>query len=99
MAFPANPYQPAPHGGYKEESPKPFSYQYGVADQYSGTNFQKNENQNDYGVVEGSYTVLLPDGRKQIVSYHADHEGGFIADVKYEGQAQYPEAPKGGYHN
>merc|ERR1711997_603616 len=50
-----------------------------------------------YGVVAGEYRVALPDGRTQIVTYKADHEGGFIADVKYEGVAQYPPAPKGGY--
>merc|ERR1711997_968730 len=50
-----------------------------------------------YGVVGGSYTVALPDGRTQIVTYTADHEGGFIADVKYEGVAQYPPEPKEGY--
>ena len=38
----------------------------------------------------------LPDGRVQIVTYHADHEHGFIADVKYEGVAHeepYHAAP------
>ncbi len=53
--------------------------------------------QDDYGNVQGEYRVALPDGRTQIVTYHADNEGGFIADVKYEGVPQYPPAPKGGY--
>ena len=35
--------------------------------------------------------VNLPDGRVQIVTYTADHTNGFIADVKYEGTAAYPE--------
>ena len=39
----------------------------------------------------GEYRVELPDGRVQIVTYHADHEHGFIADVKYEGVAHVEE--------
>ena len=34
--------------------------------------------------------VNLPDGRVQTVTNTADHYGGFVADVKYEGEAQYP---------
>ena len=41
-------------------------------------------------MTTGSYRVELPDGRTQIVSYRAD-ENGYTADVKYEGEAQYPE--------
>merc|ERR1712002_606884 len=90
------PYKPAP---YKEEKlpPQPFAYEYGVQDEYTGAAFQKAETQNDYGVVEGSYKVSLPDGRIQTVTYHADHEGGFVADVTYEGTPVYPDPPKGGY--
>ena len=44
--------------------------------------------------VTGEYRVELPDGRVQIVSYHADHENGFIADVRYEGEAH----PEPAYH-
>jgi hypothetical protein len=43
--------------------------------------------------------VNLPDGRIQTVSYHADEYGGFVADVRYEGQAVYPPEPKEGYGN
>ena len=32
--------------------------------------------------LAGEYRVELPDGRTQIVTYHADHENGFVADVK-----------------
>ena len=42
----------------------------------------------------GSYTVNLPDGRTQIVTYKADHYGGFVADVKYEGNVQIKDINK-----
>merc|ERR1719297_326217 len=94
---PAPPkYAPAP---YKEEKlpPQPFAYEYGVEDEYSGSAFQKTETQNANGEVEGSYQVALPDGRLQTVTYRADHNGGFVADVTYEGTPVYPDPPKGGY--
>jgi hypothetical protein len=31
------------------------------------------------------------------VTYKADNNGGFVADVKYEGEAVYPPEPKEGY--
>merc|ERR550539_706726 len=87
---PPAPYHPAP-APYHEEKlpPQPFAYEYGGADEY-GRHFAKTESQEEYGVVQGEYRVELPDGRVQIVSYHADHENGFIADVRYEGEA-HPE--------
>merc|ERR1712021_242905 len=77
--------------------PQPFAYQYGVKDDYSGASFDKSESQSADGTVAGEYRVALPDGRTQIVTYKADHYGGFVADVKYEGTAVYPPAPPGGY--
>merc|ERR1719242_676836 len=84
------PYHPAP---YKEEKlpPQPFAYQYGVKDDYSGASYQKSETQDASGNLAGSYRVNLPDGRVQIVTYTADHHNGFVADVKYEGEAKYPD--------
>merc|ERR1739844_617260 len=87
------PYKPAPHP-VEKLPPQPYQYEYGVADQYTGTNFQSVESQNAEGTVVGSYRVNLPDGRVQTVTYTADHHGGFVADVQYEGVAQYPPEPE-----
>ena len=87
---------------YKEE-PAPYKYEYGVHDDYTGTTFNAGEASDDYGNVDGSYSVALPDGRTQHVTYHADHYGGYVADVTYEGEAHYAEvapyhAPAPAYH-
>ncbi|KAF2368102.1 Insect cuticle protein [Trinorchestia longiramus] len=75
---------------YKEEPPKPYAFDYGVRDDYSGANYGHSETSNGNS-VEGSYQVALPDGRIQIVKYIADHQNGFQAQVEYEGEARYPE--------
>merc|ERR1711962_210156 len=87
-SLPATPYAPQPY----DEAPEPFTYEYGVADDYSGANFRKTESQDDYGNVAGSYTIALPDGRIQTTSYHADNDLGFVAEVSYEGTPSYPAA-------
>ncbi|XP_042888937.1 cuticle protein 19-like [Penaeus japonicus] len=68
----------------------PFDFAYGVVDHYTGNDYSHNSN-SDGNVVNGEYRVLLPDGRTQIVTYTADHEHGYVAQVTYEGEAQYPE--------
>ncbi|CAB4063412.1 unnamed protein product [Lepeophtheirus salmonis] len=83
---PAPAYKPAPY----DESPKPYAFQYGVADDYSGTKFSAEEN-SDAKTVAGSYQVALPDGRVQTVTYTADDYAGFVADVTYEGVPTYPK--------
>merc|ERR1712012_1327632 len=89
-------YKPAP---YKEEKlpPQPFAYEYGVADDYSKANFKKTETQDANGVVSGSFTIALPDGRIQTTKCTDDHVNGFVADVTYEGPPVYPPEPAEGY--
>ncbi|CAL4071399.1 unnamed protein product, partial [Meganyctiphanes norvegica] len=81
------PSYPAP--SYKEPG-MPFDFAYAVKDDYQGVDFAHDES-SDGHVTSGSYRVALPDGRIQTVTFSADHEGGYIAEVSYEGEAQYPE--------
>ncbi|XP_068207659.1 pro-resilin-like isoform X2 [Palaemon carinicauda] len=70
----------------------PYNFGYGVADSYTGNDFGHAET-SDGNAVKGSYYVLLPDGRKQVVTYTADYSG-YNAEVAYEGTASFP-APVG----
>ena len=47
---PAPKYAPAPEA---KLPPQPYQFEYGVADQYTGTNFQAVENQDAEGTVIG----------------------------------------------
>merc|ERR1712025_1299993 len=87
VPVPQAPYA-APVPVYAEEPPV-YNYQYGVSDDYSGSKFSAQENRNNYDTA-GEYRVNLPDGRTQIVSYNSGPEG-YVADVKYEGEAVFPE--------
>merc|ERR1711970_635288 len=69
----------------------PYTYQYGVNDDYSGAAFQQTESDDGTGVRDGSYSVNLPDGRIQHVNYHANDATGYIAEVTYDGTASYPD--------
>ena len=90
-------YAPAPAYGpaapvYADEAPV-YAFNYGVADDYSGANFNHGENRDGYA-TSGSYSVALPDGRIQTVNYKvADANSGYVADVTYSGEAKYASAP------
>merc|ERR1712105_185985 len=88
---------PAGYAAPDLAEPSPYTYQYAVADDYSKANFQQSESNDGTGVVTGSYSVNLPDGRIQTVTYNANDLTGNVAEVTYSGEAQYPPAPAGGY--
>merc|ERR1712066_617231 len=86
----------AHHAGYVADDlseVSPYFYTYAVADDYSGAAFQQAENNDGAGVVDGEYSVNLPDGRIQHVKYHANDYDGYVADVTYEGEPHYAAAP------
>nr|XP_045616524.1 extensin-like [Procambarus clarkii] len=88
---PAPPrYGPTP--SYNEPG-MPFDFAYAVRDDYSGNDFAHDE-KSDGKLTSGSYRVLLPDGRTQIVTFHAD-DNGYVADVTYQGEATYPSPSYG----
>merc|ERR1712201_7640 len=70
----------------------PYTYTYAVADDYSKSSFNAEEQSDGASNVAGSYSVALPDGRIQHVKYSSNGYDGYVADVTYEGTAVYPEA-------
>ncbi|XP_031357368.1 pro-resilin-like [Photinus pyralis] len=75
---------------HEHSAPKSYEFGYQVKDDYTGNNYNRQET-SDGNQVNGEYRVHLPDGRIQIVTYYADWQTGFHADVRYEGTASYPE--------
>ncbi|XP_037086767.1 cuticle protein 7-like [Pollicipes pollicipes] len=82
----------APYKPVEEYPPVPPKYAYGyeVQDKYTGADFGQEEARDGY-LTQGSYRVALPDGRIQTVTYKSEGDAGFVADVQYEGEAQYPK--------
>merc|ERR1712066_135463 len=83
----------APAAGYANgdlAEPPVYAYNYGVADDYSGANFAQTEQRDGYA-TSGSYTVNLPDGRIQTVTY-SDNGDGIVQDVSYTGTPSYGPA-------
>merc|ERR1739845_22935 len=78
--------------------PSPYTYTYAVADDYSKANFQQSESNDGTGVVSGSYSVNLPDGRIQTVTYNANDLTGNIAEVTYSGEPVYAVAHPVAHH-
>jgi len=89
-------YKAAPAEVYPDEV-SPYTYTYAVADDYSKSSFNAEEQSDGASNVAGSYSVALPDGRIQHVKYSSNGYDGYVADVTYEGTAVYPEAPAPGY--
>nr|XP_027228697.1 pro-resilin-like [Penaeus vannamei] len=75
----------------EEFEPAKYDFQWAVKDDDSGNDFGHQESR-DGDDTQGSYYVQLPDGRLQKVTYHVDGDDGYVAEVSYEGEAQYPES-------
>merc|ERR1711935_861759 len=88
---------PAPGYGYDYPDAAPvYSFGYNVNNNegYEPQAFQHDENREGI-LTQGEYSVALPDGRTQIVTYRVEADSGFIANVRYEGvAAPYNYIPK-----
>ena len=82
---------------------QPYNFEWAVKDDGSYNDYS-HSSRNDYShsessdgkVTTGTYRVVLPDGRTQTVTYKADSYG-YVADVKYVGEAKYPEYKPNSY--
>ncbi|MCL4129458.1 UNVERIFIED_CONTAM: hypothetical protein GTU68_008457 [Idotea baltica] len=64
----------------------PYDFQWGVNDQENNNVYNHVEN-SDGSLMTGEYSVLLPDGRMQRVTF-MDRGNGFEANVTYHDFAQ-----------
>ena len=86
---PAPAYGPGP--AYADE-PAKYAYAWAIKDDPTYNNYGQNENRDGYA-TSGSYYVALPDGRLQRVTYSVNGDGGYVADVTYEGVAKPYQPP------
>lgn len=79
---------------YASNEPARYNFEYNVQDYQSGNDFGHMETR-DGDRTTGRYYVLLPDGRKQVVTYEAD-QNGYRPTITYE---QTNQGNQGGGYN
>lgn len=72
----------------------PYQVGYQVKDHSSYNDFGHQESSDSQG-VKGSYRVLLPDGRTQVVTYSVQGNSGYLATVSYEDSNYSPAINNG----
>ncbi|KAK4325235.1 hypothetical protein Pmani_004194 [Petrolisthes manimaculis] len=82
-------YRPPTYRTQDPVGPAEYDFNWAVND-HEGNDFGHNEAGNGYN-TEGSYYVQLPDGRLQKVTYTVNDDSGYLAQVEYQGEAQYPQ--------
>ncbi|XP_053650922.1 pro-resilin-like [Cherax quadricarinatus] len=83
------PPQPAYGAPAYPDIPPQYNAEFAVKDDYSGNDFGHQESRDNYD-TKGTYYVQLPDGRLQKVTYTVSGDSGYVPQVSYEGEAQYP---------
>ena len=88
---PAPSYKPAPkykEPAYKSDAKYNYAYEVKANNDYHGNVDFGHSETRDGCTTSGKYSVLLPDGRVQTVTYTATCYGGYNADVSYYGEAK-----------
>lgn len=85
-----------PRSYQEDQRPAQYNFGYAIKDDATANNYGHSETR-DGDVTKGSYFVQLPDGRIQTVNYYVNGNGGFVAEVSYEGEAKY--SPNQGYRH
>ncbi|XP_064122628.1 pro-resilin-like [Macrobrachium nipponense] len=68
-----------------------YAFDWAVRHESSENDFGHQESR-DGDETQGSYYVRLPDTRLQKVTYRVEGDSGYVADVSYEGEAQFPDS-------
>ncbi|KAK8383705.1 hypothetical protein O3P69_015867 [Scylla paramamosain] len=74
-----------------ESTEAKYAFRWSVEDESTGNDFD-HEEARDGDDTQGVYTVRLPDSRLQTVTYIVDGNDGYVADVKYDGVARFPDS-------
>eukprot|EP00088_Acartia_fossae_P071736 TRINITY_DN9929_c0_g1_i2.p1 TRINITY_DN9929_c0_g1~~TRINITY_DN9929_c0_g1_i2.p1 ORF type:complete len:115 (-),score=24.23 TRINITY_DN9929_c0_g1_i2:434-757(-) len=80
---------PLPQKGDEDLPPMPYEFSNKVTDpeaEENGIYWTQDEQalEDSPGRVDGSYSVLLPDGRLMTVSYYIDGDSGFVPTITFE---------------
>ena len=81
-AHPPSPLHTHSPSSPQQDQPN-YEFQFGVSDSNSGNEYGQQESRVGED-TRGSYRVLLPDGRVQVVKYYVSGDSGFVAEVTYE---------------
>ncbi len=90
-----DPYDDDDYGRQYPNRKPEYQFYYQVKDYY-GTDFGHQESRDGYD-TKGEYYVLLPDGRRQTVTYYVNKGSGFVADVNFN--PKYPVYSSDEYGN
>ena len=88
---PSPTYKPAPtykEPAYKSDAKYNYAYEVKANNNYHGNVDFGHTETRDGCSTSGKYSVLLPDGRVQTVTYTVDCYSGYNADVSYYGEAK-----------